>query len=165
MLIAMLGWNELLRCHVAKVMEQPLAAPDMKVLVVEDEPISALSITWELASAGHTVIGPAPTMEDALRCVRQRRPDLALLDIELQKEGEGVELAKKLHEMDIPTVFVSGVATLARKHSELALGFIGKPFNPADISQSIAAIGALLTGQEPPASIPVSLRLFNTIPG
>lgn len=137
----------------------------MKILVVEDESISALSIAWELESAGHTVIGPAATMEDALRLARQRRPDLVLLDIDMEREHDGLELAEKFRDMDIATLFISGRGSVARQHSDLALGFIGKPFNPADIPRSVAAIGALMRGQEPSRSTPMALRLFDPITG
>ena len=55
----------------------------MLILVVEDEPISALSAMWELQRAGHDVIGPASTSEDALRLAPltpRRRPLDAELD-------------------------------------------------------------------------------------
>lgn len=140
-----------------------MADPGMKILVVEDEPISALSITWELESAGHTVTGPAARIEDALRLVRLCRPDLVLLDIDLEQEGDGLKLAETFREMDIATVFVSGKGSVASQHSELALGFIGKPYNPADIPRSVAAIGAVLSGQTLPEPMPLSLRLFDSI--
>jgi DNA-binding response OmpR family regulator len=133
----------------------------MKILVIEDEPVSALSVTWELESAGHTVLGPVSNIEDALRLARMRRPELALVDIDLQKEGDGVRLARQFRELDIAVVFVTGKGNIG-EYAEFALGYIGKPYNPADLPGSVAAISAIMHGERP-ANAPLSLRLFEPV--
>jgi CheY-like chemotaxis protein len=105
----------------------------MLILLVEDEPISALSVTLELEGSGHRVIGPATSLDEALQLAHRHGPELALVDIDLKHHGDGIELARRLAEMEIPSVFVSGQGPLARAHSDLALGYISKPFNPADL--------------------------------
>lgn len=133
----------------------------MRILVVEDEPIIALSLTWELECAGHEVIGPAVTVESAVSLARMHHVQLALLDIDLRKRGEGIVLARTLWEMDIPAIFVSGQCTEAHAHSSLAMGYISKPYNPADIARSVDVIVAMMHGLEPPPPpIPTSLELF-----
>lgn len=133
----------------------------MLILLVEDEPISAWSTTCELEQAGHLVIGPAATSDDALRLAHKFHPDLALVDIDLQQGGEGVELARELRDMDIASVFVSAQSGVAVENSELALGLIGKPYNPADMPRSVEVIDAVMHGVEPPTPSPSSLHLFD----
>lgn len=132
----------------------------MLILVAEDEPYSALSAVWELEQAGHEVLGPAASFEEAVRLAERQSPDLALIDIDLQHTGGGVALARRLQADEVPSLFVSAEQALARRHSDLALGCIGKPYNPADLPGSIEAVDALLHGRAPPSWVPRSLRLF-----
>lgn len=123
---------------------------NMLILVVEDEPLCALSTICELEHAGHKTLGPATTLEEGLEFARTFHPELALIDIDLVHEGDGIELARQLREMHIAAVFVSAQSRAAYDNRALALGFIGKPFNPADLPQSIDMIEAILAGEQPP---------------
>ena len=134
----------------------------MLILVVEDEPICALSTVAELEHAGHRTLGPAATLEEGLELARTGHPALALIDIDLRHAGDGVELAKRLRELHVPTVFVSAQHPSAFQNSDLALGFIGKPYNPADLPPSIEVISEILNGKQPaPSSLPRALQLFH----
>ena len=124
----------------------------MLILVVEDEPICALSTIAELEHAGHETLGPAATLEEGLELARSGHPRLALVDIDLVHEGDGIELAKRLRDMHIPAVFVSAQSRTAYDNRSLALGFIGKPYNPADLPHSIDVIEAIMEGKSPPPS-------------
>lgn len=134
----------------------------MLILVVEDEPICAMSTVAELEHAGHQTLGPAATWEEGLKLAISGHPNLALIDIDLAHAGDGVELAKKLHEMHIAAVFVSAQSRTALDNRELALGFIGKPYNPADLPLSIEFLSAIIEGRvPPPPPLPTQLQLFH----
>jgi DNA-binding response OmpR family regulator len=134
----------------------------MYILIVEDEPLIAMHLADELQFAGHDIVGPAASIETALNCAHLQQVDLALLDIDLQHKGDGLVLAKRLHEMHIPALFVSGQAGKAHEHAELVLGYISKPYDAADIVQSVAVVDALVHGQQPPPpALPSSLELFH----
>lgn len=134
----------------------------MLILIVEDEPICALSTIAELEHAGHQTLGPAATLEEGLELARSGHPNLALVDIDLVHKGDGVVLAKQLREMHIAAVFVSAQSGTAYDNRTLALGFIGKPYNPADLPHSIDVIEAVMNGKRPPPPpLSRSLQLFN----
>jgi DNA-binding response OmpR family regulator len=134
----------------------------MLILIVEDEPICALSTIAELEHAGHQTLGPAATLEEGLALARSGHPKLALVDIDLVHKGDGVELAKQLREMHIAAVFISAQSHTAYDNRALALGFIGKPYNPADLPHSIDVIEAIMDGKHPPPPpLSRSLQLFN----
>ena len=134
----------------------------MLILVVEDEPICALSTVAELEHAGHKTLGPAATLEEGLELARSGHPKLALIDIDLMHAGDGVELAKRLRELQVPAVFVSAQHPSAFENRNLALGLIGKPYNPADLPPSIEVISAILEGRPAPAGLaPRALQLFH----
>jgi CheY-like chemotaxis protein len=134
----------------------------MLILIVEDEPISALSTMSELEHAGHQTVGPASSLEEALELAHSAHPQLALVDIDLVNKGDGIRLAKVLRELDIAAVFVSAQSGTAYDNRALALGFIGKPYNPADLPRSIDYITAVMDGRTPPPPpLPRTLRIFN----
>ena len=101
----------------------------MRILIVEDEPIIALSTQADLEAAGHTVVGLAVTSDEAINLAASCHPDLVLMDIRLA-EGNGVEAAQAIHSRwAIPSLFVtsyvehSGVVCLA------ALECLRKPYD------------------------------------
>ena len=51
------------------------------VLVVEDEAAVALEMGLLLQSFGYRVLGPAFTVQDALKMIEAEQPDAALLDV------------------------------------------------------------------------------------
>ena len=69
----------------------------MRILIVEDEPIIALSTQADLEAAGHTVVGLAVTSDEAINLAASCHPDLVLMDIRLA-EGNGVEAAQAIHQ-------------------------------------------------------------------
>ena len=134
----------------------------MRILVVEDEPIAALSAMWELQRAGHEVVGPVGDPEDALRLAREQKPELALVDIDLHSAGEGLDVARTLRELDVVSVFMSSQTALAQENSDIALGVICKPYSAADLIYSVDVLQTLMLGGRPQArAIPNALRLFN----
>ncbi len=76
------------------------------VLIVEDEPLIALELETILQEAGLRVMGPAATLRIAFQLLDHRRPDAAVLDINLR--GELVTpVAKLLQAMQVPFVVSS----------------------------------------------------------
>lgn len=78
-----------------------------RVLLVEDEYLIAKSMARRLASAGIEVVGPVPTVAEALALLKAEALDGAVLDINLR--GEMVfPVADALTERGIPFVFATG---------------------------------------------------------
>ena len=68
----------------------------IKVLVVEDEQLTALFIKTLLEDNGYIVAGMAMTGEDAIAKALAHRPDLILMDILLQGDMDGIEAAHRI---------------------------------------------------------------------
>ena len=84
---------------------QPLAA--LAVLIVEDQYLIADEMCALVERLGGTVIGPAARVSAALAVLASHRPDLALLDVNL--DGERIyPVAEALREAGIPFVFMTG---------------------------------------------------------
>jgi two-component system, response regulator PdtaR len=134
----------------------------MVILIAEDDAIVAMMLAWQLEDAGHRVLRPASTLAAAAALARAEQPDLALIDIGLRGNGDGVALARQLRfELQIPCVFITGAPEAARSNTDAALGVIAKPYSPRDLARSIAALHMMILGVVPRASqIPAALELF-----
>ncbi|HZK31092.1 MAG TPA: response regulator [Methanoregula sp.] len=107
------------------------------VLVVEDDAIIQQVLEWRLNTLGYTVCGKAATSDEAITCVREKKPDAVLMDIDLGGLVDGIDTAvaiKKMHK--VPVIFLTASSTQAdidRAKMVPADGFILKPFNDTDI--------------------------------
>ena len=132
----------------------------MLVLVVEDEPVIAASMEWELMAAGHEVLGPVASAEEAEALAIAHHPDLALVDINLAGHDEGVELARDLkRRYGVPSLFVTGQIVQARQNSDAALGVLVKPFAFEALVACIPVAAELVRGATP-ARLPRGLEVF-----
>ncbi|MBN2103649.1 response regulator [bacterium] len=114
---------------------------DAKILVVEDEEITALEIENSLKEVGYEVIGLAASYHEAIDYVVSSRPDLVLMDIKLKGDYDGIRTAEDIHKIyDIPVVYLtaySDMNTLSRAKKTHPYNFITKPFNDYDLRASI----------------------------
>ena len=84
----------------------PLAG--QRVLVVEDEMFVAYDIAYGIEDAGGTVVGPAPTVEEAMELIGER-PTGAILDVNLL-DGDVTPVLERLVESGVPAVVNTGTA-------------------------------------------------------
>jgi DNA-binding NarL/FixJ family response regulator len=70
-----------------------------RIMIVEDEAILALDLSWLLVDAGYEVAGIARTMHATLRLAAEGSVDLATMDIRLAGGTNGVETALKLWQI------------------------------------------------------------------
>lgn len=118
-------------------------ADPLRCVIVDDSPWFLAAARNLLAQQGIGVVGVATTAGEALRCVEELRPDLALVDIDLGGES-GFELAERLAGASVPVVLISTHAQ--QDFADLiaespAVGFLAK----SDLSS--VAIRALLGGR------------------
>jgi PAS domain S-box-containing protein len=115
--------------------------PSPRILVVEDEPAVSDIIVRYLRRSGYEVAGCSASGEDALIQAGRVRPDLALMDIALHGEMDGVQTAERLHSrFDVPVVFLTGLAddaTIQRCREAGGFGYVLKPFRAEDLKTSI----------------------------
>lgn len=133
----------------------------MHILVVEDHPLVALSLELFLVEAGHTVLGPASSLNDALFIAERTFPQLALVDINLDDGDTGPSIARELSSrFGVSSIFLSGQTTKARVNKDAALGLILKPFLPETVLQGVEVAKALVNGGTVPEQLPNGLELF-----
>ena len=78
------------------------------ILVVEDSKLTYDRLAEKLIKEKFTVAPYTPSVEKALEHIEQQRPDVALLDINLDGEQTGIDLGKILSEKyGIPFIYVT----------------------------------------------------------
>ena len=107
-----------------------------KILIVEDQFIEANNLKIILKKAGYLVCPLASSVPGALKIIENEKPDLVLLDIYLDGNLTGIDLAKSLREKNIAFVFLSANSnkeTLDEAKVTRPYGFLVKPFREKDI--------------------------------
>lgn len=114
---------------------------EVRVLIVEDEPIIAENISMYLNNNDFVVSGIAYDDQDALHELSHNTPDAVLLDINLDSDNDGIDLAKKINsDFHIPFIFLTSYAdreTLNRAKVAEPWGYIVKPFNEKTLLASL----------------------------
>lgn len=131
-------------------MPEPHGYDPIRVLVVEDEPVTAEAHAAYLARVdGFTVAGIAHTGHEAIRLLRDSREgrtppiDLILLDVNLP-DTTGIELCRSLRAsgIEIDVIAVTAVRDASVVRSAVSLGIVQyliKPFGFAAFAEKLQA--------------------------
>ena len=115
-----------------------------RILVVEDERIIAMDIQDRLRRWGYDVPEIAASGEEALRKTERIQPNLVLMDIKLQGNMDGIEVAKKIQKrFSIPIIYVTAYAdetTMSRVKKTEPYGIILKPFGERELHSTIETV-------------------------
>ena len=113
----------------------------VKILVVEDEMLIGAKIALFLSELGYEVTALLPRAEEALIHLQEDFPDLALLDIQLKGDMDGIALAEILHSKHkIPVIFLTANAddaTFNRAKSAKPFAFLAKPFRKIELQRTL----------------------------
>ena len=112
------------------------------VLVADDEEDILALVTTILERAGYEVVSVRDGAE-ALTAVRDRRPDLAVLDISMP-EVDGLEVLRRIRAdadtSELPVLLLSAQAQEADVKLGFATGasaYVKKPFSPRDLTDRV----------------------------
>jgi CheY-like chemotaxis protein len=112
-----------------------------KILVVEDDAITATAIQEILTVAGYTVVDVVSTGAEAIDRVASLRPDLILMDIRLKGPVDGVSTTQQIRSLyDTPVVYLTALSdddTLKRVIHSQPYGYIVKPFTEDELCNSV----------------------------
>ena len=113
-------------------MDQPV------ILVAEDEHILGCDLCDTVTEAGYLVEGPHGNLSEAMLAYQKQKPDLAILDVQLD-DGFVFPLAERMIAEDVPVIFHSGHVS----REEIEKRFpkttsLAKPCPPDQMLESVA---------------------------
>ncbi|REJ66378.1 MAG: response regulator [Planctomycetota bacterium] len=111
-----------------------------RILVVDDEPADLRLIQRALEKLDHEIV-TGQTAAEAVKLLRTKKPDVAVLDVMLP-DGDGLEVLERIQQVDehLPVIFVtsssdSGTAIRAMKLG--ALDYLVKPIEIAELRRIV----------------------------
>ena len=115
--------------------------PSIKIMIVEDEVIIAKSIEQTLESMGYNISAAVTSGEDAVVKAEETRPDLAVMDISLRGEMDGIEAARQIRSRrPLPIIFLTAFADeekLERAVLAEPFAYLLKPVNDRELKAAI----------------------------
>ena len=127
-----------------------------RILIVEDEPLTAFDNENMIREAGYEVVATVDRFADAIEALDTEQVDLVLSDVRLTGERTGIDLARAAQERGVPVLFSTGQPP--DNAGELALGCLTKPYNERTLRLALEAVDNHLAGRK--AKPPKGLELY-----
>ncbi len=131
-------------------------------MILEDEFIIADTLSRHLRRNDHLVVGQALSYEEAVRLYHGENPDLALLDIRISGEKDGIDFAHYLRSQTptIPFIFLTSQVDegyIDRVKQTRPSGYLSKPIQIKSLLATIEVAMFNHQSREPVQEV-VSLR-------
>jgi CheY-like chemotaxis protein len=112
-----------------------------RIMIVEDEPITAADLEQKVLGSGHEVSAWVDTGEEAVDRAKLLSPDLILMDIRLRGAMSGIEAAQHIRaHSGVPIVFLTAFAdqeTVTRACKTEPFGYLLKPFSERAVATTV----------------------------
>jgi CheY-like chemotaxis protein len=118
-----------------------------RILIVEDEPLTAFDNEMMLAGLGYEVVATVDSFAAAFALISREPVDLILGDVRLTGERSGIDLAKAAKERGIPVLFSTGMR-LPDEAAAVALGCLAKPYTERQLRDALDSVDRLLAGEK-----------------
>jgi len=116
-------------------------AHEICIAIVEDELLIAENIRMTLEDIGYRTCEPVSSYAAALETIRQQKPDLLLLDINLGGPQDGIDIAQQVNEQyHLPFIFLTANSdriTVERAKQVKPYAYLVKPFTQDELFTSI----------------------------
>jgi DNA-binding response OmpR family regulator len=127
-----------------------------RILIVEDEPLTAFDNENTLGDAGYVVVATVDDLDEALDVLDREEVHLILSDVRLRGDRTGIELARAAKERGVPTLFATG-HHYEGAH-EIAIGCVRKPYTERQLCKAIECIDRNLQGHK--IKVPKGVELY-----
>ncbi|MBA3587967.1 MAG: response regulator [Chloroflexi bacterium] len=118
-----------------------------RILIVEDEPLTAFDNETMLADLGYDVVATLDSFDDAIALLGREDVDLVLSDMRLSGERSGLDLARAAKESGIPVLFSTGY-DVPEEGKAVAVGCLSKPYSERQLKNALEAVDRLLAGEQ-----------------
>jgi two-component system, response regulator PdtaR len=116
--------------------------PPARILIVEDDFVVADQIDRALTDAGFNVAGVAVSAEEAMELAESQKPDLAVMDVRLAGDGDGIHAALEIfRKFGIRCIFATAnydQDSIERAQSAMPLGWLQKPYSIVSLVNAVS---------------------------
>ncbi|MEH6472583.1 MAG: response regulator [Halopseudomonas sp.] len=120
----------------------------MKVVIVEDERLTAMFLEETLEKLGCLVVGLFDEAATVLEFVEHNAVDFIIMDVEIQGDLNGVQAAIELRKkFNIPSVFITAhndSTTISNAMQAEPLGYVIKPISVSHVESVVGVVKGLL---------------------
>ncbi len=113
----------------------------LRILIAEDDPLVAVTLSDQLTELGHHVVAVASDGEEAVVMARETRPDIAILDIKMPNR-DGISAAEEIsRELDLPILMLTAYSdrSLVMRAAEAgALAYLLKPVATEELTAALS---------------------------
>ena len=122
-------------------MEGESSMKTKRILIVEDNGIAAMEIESILKSMSSTAVFIASNYARALDLYKSKQPNMLLLDIDLQEEKDGIDIAKQIRKTDdLPIIYLTAdhdENTIQRAALTMPSSYLNKPFSKEQLQAAV----------------------------
>jgi len=115
---------------------------NIRIMLVEDEAITAMDIQRMLEKIGYNVSVTIATGEDSVNMVKSVNPHLILMDIMLSNTMDGIQASELiLGQIDVPIVYLTASTdpgTIKRAEKTKHYGYLMKPIDRINLQTTIS---------------------------
>jgi CheY-like chemotaxis protein len=116
----------------------------IKILIAEDEALTAMALCLDLTSLGYETCTPVATGENAIKTVEKDKPDVVLMDIRLSGKMDGIKAAREIYSrFKTPVIFMTGYSNdkIMKKANNIdPASILVKPIQIYEIKAAIKTI-------------------------
>ncbi len=116
------------------------AADAVRIVLAEDEAIIRMDLRETLEEEGYTVVGETSRGDQVLDMVRDKRPDVAILDVKMPGT-DGITAAARIRDEQLCAVLLltafSQRELIAQAADAGALAYLVKPFERAELVPAV----------------------------
>ncbi|MEA3053208.1 MAG: two-component system, response regulator PdtaR [Sphingomonadales bacterium] len=131
-----------------------------RILIVEDEPLVAFDNEHLLRECGYEVVATVDTLAEAVRVLGEEDVDLVLSDIQLNGDGDGMDVARAAGARQVPVLFVTANCPIEAR--SLGVGCLAKPYSDKVLKGALEAVDRTLQGKKV-KKLPAGLSLYEEV--
>jgi CheY-like chemotaxis protein len=133
----------------------------LKVLIAEDDLVTADGVEEILIEQGYEVCGIARTVAEAVELGRAHKPDLAVIDLRLADGGLGTDVADELGLLGrVGILYSTGNGLQAVLTSAQGDACLSKPYRSSDLLRGLAIVADIVATGKTSLPFPERFRIL-----
>ncbi len=131
------------KIKIKKIEKRPLNGLKPRIMLVEDESITAMDIASKIEDLGYNVVDIVDSGSEAIEKAKKLHPDLILMDIMLKGNTTGINVAESIEDLSIPIVYLTSYTdekTLKNAQKTSPYGYLIKPYREQELKTTIEMV-------------------------